>query len=156
MASGLTGLQGLPGGVGRRAVAAPVYVKRLSIGENPPLQRVSSETTREDFSLNDFEDNDFEVLITVNTDDDDDDDENENEEPLELYDVYQNNAELSDLESVRNPSQKSSRSASPNGSTCSTYIRVSGLRSLDSSSDAGSVGKKDKADDVTRHKNEVR
>lgn len=150
MASGLTGLQSLPGGAGRRAVAAPAYVKRLSIGENPPLQRGSSESTREDFSLDDFEDNDFEVLITVNTDDDD-----ENEEALELYDVYQNNAELSDLESVRNPSQISSRSTSPNGSTCSTYMRVSGLRSLDSSSDVGSVGK-GKAHDVTRHKNEVR
>jgi hypothetical protein len=140
---------GPPGGVGRRAVAAPVYIKRLSIGENPPLQRGSSQSTREDFSLDDFEDNDFEVLITVNTDDD------ENEESLELYDVYQNNAELSDLESVRNPSQKSSRSTSPNGSTCSTYMRVSGLRSLDSSSDVGSDGK-GKADDITRHKNEVR
>lgn len=89
------------------------------------------------------------MLITVNTDDD------ENKESLELYDVYQNNAELSDIESVRNPSQKSSRSTSPNGSTCSTYMRVSGLRSLDSSSDVGSVGK-GKADHVTRHKNEVR
>lgn len=148
--TGITSLPGLPGGVGRRAAAAPVYIKRLSIGENSLLQRGSSESTKEVFSLDDFEDNDFEVLITVNTDDD------ENEESLEPYDVYQNNAELSDIESVRNPSQKSSRSTSPNGSTCITYMRVSGLRSLDSGSDLGSVGKKENADDATRHKNEVR
>ena len=128
-----------------RETVAPVFNKRLSIGDNSLLQRRSSESTKEDFSLNDFEDYDFEVLIDGDDDDDDnnedddnDDDNDDNDDNdgdgnlIEQYNVYNGPTELPDIEAMRRNTSKSNwRCTSPSSSTYSMYMVVPGLQTRD-------------------------
>ena len=148
---------------GCRASVAPVFYKRLCIGDNQLLQRRSSESTREDFSLDDFEDYDFEVLKDDDNDYDDNDDyyddndDNDdyyddydgNSNLIEQYNVYNGTTELYDIESMRNISRSNLRCTSPGSRTCSTYMSVPGLQTQDllCASDSLDLSGRDKAEE---------
>lgn len=143
-----------------RESVAPVFNKRLSIGDNSLLQRRSSESTKEDFSLDDFEDYDFEVLKGDGDDDNDDyddeynddsnDDDNDiNGNQIQQYNIYNGTTELHDIEAMRNISKSNWRCTSPSSSTCNSYMGVQGLQTRDlfSTSDTLDVSGRDEAEE---------